>query len=69
MSYVKYVVIGVFGIGFVVGGAALLAALVDNDGSGDNFGTIFGAAVAISGIVLGIGTSIASAATFLARRE
>ncbi len=68
MSYFKYVVVAVFGIGLVLSGAALLAAVLDNDGDAD-FGTIFAAAVGISGISLGVGTSIPSAATFLARRE
>ncbi len=68
MSYFKYVVVAVFGIGLVLGGAALLAAVLDSDGEG-NVGTIFAAAVGISAIILGVGTSIPSAATFLARRE
>ncbi len=44
MSYFKYVVVAVFGIGLVPGGAALLAAVIDNGGEG-NFGKIFAAAI------------------------
>ncbi len=69
MSYGKYMAMALFGIGLVLGCAALLAAVLDNGGGSDNFGTIFAVTAGISGIVLGIGTSIASAATFLARRE
>ena len=55
MSYGKYMAMAVFGIGLVLGCAALLAAVLDNDGGSDNFGTIFAVTAGISGIVLGIG--------------
>ncbi len=64
----KYAVLGLLGLALLVLGSILFAA-VSSEGGENTFGRVFTAALGIALILLGVGTTIASAATYLARRE
>ncbi len=67
-SQTRYAAIGVVGLSLMVAGSLIFAAA--SNGDGDNtFGRVFGASLAVSFILAGVGLAIAAAATHLARRE
>ena len=66
-GYQKYAATAALGILMVVVGSLVVAGVTSDDAD-NSFGSIFAGIIGVSLIVVGIGTTIASAATYLARR-
>ena len=65
---ISYVLVGGLAVVAVVIGSLLLAAGIDDDGGGV-FGRVFLSSLGAALALFGIGAGVASAATFLARRQ